>query len=92
MLKIEPKSVAYHGWVITIVMSNDEFSFECYPPTFPDFCNDGLAYSTLDDVLLAAYQFVDREIAILALMGIVKEWVENGNISEEEYWQLTSFD
>ena len=97
MLRIEPKSIFYHGWFIDFAVNqtlvgNDEFVFECYPPAMPDFCNDGLAYFTLEDALKAACSFVDREIAILTLMDVVKEWLEKGNISEAEYWELTSFD
>lgn len=97
MLRLEPKFIFYHGWFINLVtnktlVGNDEFIFECYPPTMPDFCNDGLDYFTLEDALKAAFSFVDREIAILTLMDVVKEWLEKGNISEAEYWELTSFD
>jgi hypothetical protein len=97
MLRIELKSIFYHGWFINLVtnktfVGSDEFIFECYPPTIPDFCNDGLAYPTLEDALKAACSFVDREIAILTLMDVVKEWLEKGIIEEAEYWELTSFD
>lgn len=92
MLRTEPQFITYHGWDIKVVMNQDEFSFECYPPTLPDFCNDGMAYASLNDAIAAACYFVDREIAILALMDVVTDWLEDGTVSEDEYWQLTSFD
>lgn len=92
MLKIRPQAVPYHGWQIEVVRHQDEFSFQCYPPNLPDFCNDGTFYSDCTDALEAARHFIDREIAIQSLLEVVGDWWQLGKVSEDEYWNLTSFD
>lgn len=86
---------AYHGWSIEVVQQEDEFDsefyFECYAPTLPDFCNDGEGYADRESAFAAACEFIDREIAIQALLEVTNDWFRSGQISETEYWNLTNF-
>lgn len=92
MLTTASPRIAHHGWQIEIVPFEDAFCFECYAPNLPDFMNDAEVYSDWETACVAAREFVDREIAIGALINLVNEWLAAGLISEDEYWNLTSFD
>jgi hypothetical protein len=92
ILKIKPKRIRYHGWLIQVLMQDGKFCFRCYPPHLADFCNDGSLHLSFRAALGAACQFINREVAILAVLTTVDEWLEDGKISEAEYWNLTSFE
>lgn len=92
MHQLKSQNIVYHGWQIQVVQCNDGFHFHCYPPKLTDFCNDAAEYSSFQAAIAAACQFVDREIAILALLDRVADWLASGKITEDEYWNLTSFD
>lgn len=92
MLRIQSKGIHYHGWQFEICAQEEEFFFQCYHPELPDFCNDGLVYPSLKSASAAAYEFIDREIAIQALLEVVGEWLQREQISEQEYWNLTDFE
>lgn len=91
MLKTKRPGTFYHGWHIEVVRQGSEFCFQCYPPQ-SDFCNDASAHASIDAAWVAACDFVDRELAILAVMNCLTDWFDRGKISEAEYWNLTSFD
>lgn len=82
----------HHGWQIQIVSIEEAFHFQCYAPDFPDFMNDAATYADWELAYAAACEFVDREIAIKALIDLMNDWLITGFISEDEYWQLTNFD
>lgn len=94
MLQTQALTV-YHGWAIEVVRQDNEFDsefyFACYAPTLPDFCNDGEGYADEAAAFAAACEFVDREMAIQALLGVANDWFSTGQISEAEYWNLTNF-
>jgi|GEM_PF-1124312 len=92
MRRIKPQGISYHGWLIQVVRAQDGFRFHCYPPKLKDFCNDASAHSSFKAAIKAACHFVDREVAILALIDRIGDWLEAGKISEDEYWNLSSFD
>lgn len=92
MLKTLSVGISYHGWRIKVVPDQYEYFFCCYHPDLPDFCNDGLAYPTLRDAWFAACQFVDREIAVHAILPVLGEWLATQKINEEEYWNLSNFE
>jgi hypothetical protein len=92
MLETLSGGIAYHGWRIKVVADIDEFLFCCYHPDFLDFCNDGLTYASSQDALIAARQFVDREIAVRALFNVIGDWLLTNKITDEEYWNLTNFE
>ncbi|HEY9647574.1 MAG TPA: hypothetical protein V6C88_14455 [Chroococcidiopsis sp.] len=85
-------AIFYHGWQIEIAAYQEEFQFRCYRSNFLDYSNDGLAYDNINTALMAAYTFIDREIAIHAILGIIGEWLLTDQINDEEYWNLTNFD
>lgn len=85
-------SEKYHGWHIEILSVASGFVFQCYPPDMADFLDAGEEYSDYPTALQAAYTFVDREIAIQALLEVMNEWLWRGLISEAEYWNLTNFE
>ncbi|NEQ29440.1 MAG: hypothetical protein F6K04_00255 [Leptolyngbya sp. SIO4C5] len=91
MLATQFNCLSYHGWQIQVAQEDQDFYFECYPPDQLDFCNDGEYYSDRTAAFCAAREFVDRELAIQALLDIAEEWLESGCISETEYWNLTDF-
>lgn len=91
MLRTESQAIFHHGWQIEVVSEVEEFFFQCYHPDLPDFCNDGSAHSTFEAALAAARCFIDREVAIQALLEVVESWMWAGKISEDEYWNLTNF-
>ncbi|MBD1998954.1 hypothetical protein H6F88_22415 [Oculatella sp. FACHB-28] len=91
MLRIESQTISHHGWKIEVVREAEEFFFQCYHPDLPDFCNDGSAHSTAETAFAAARHFIDREVAIQALLEVVETWMRTGKISEDEYWNLTDF-
>jgi len=90
MLRTESQ-ITHHGWQIEVVSEAEEFFFQCYHPDLPDFCNDGSTHSTFEAALAAACYFIDREVAIQALLEVVESWMRTGKISEDEYWNLTDF-
>jgi len=92
MLRIAPKAITYCGWQIKVVMCNRNFVFQCYPPGRYTYSNDGYEYANFRSALVAARQFIDREIAVIAISATAKDWLERGVISESEYWNLTAFD
>ncbi len=89
---LEVLSRTYHGWHIEISEHEAAFTFQCYPPDLPDFLDAGEEYLDLKTALQEAYQFVDREIAIRAMLEVLNTWLLNGIISEDEYWNLTNFE
>lgn len=91
MLTAQPFPVVHHGWSTQVVQQDDEFYFECYPPELQDFCNDGMSYPDRETAFRAACEFIDREIAVQALLAIANEWLVSGQVSEAEYWNLTNF-
>jgi hypothetical protein len=92
MLTTTSPRIAYHGWQFEIVEADQAFSFECYAPDLPEFMNDAEVYPDWQTAHAAACQFVDREIAIAALINLANDWLAAGLITEDEYWNLTSFD
>lgn len=84
--------VTYHGWRIEISEHQTSFAFQCYPPDLPDFLDAGEEYHDRETALQEAYRFVDQEIAIRAMLEVLNEWLLNGLISEDEYWNLTNFE
>jgi hypothetical protein len=92
MFQTAPRTIQYHGWEIEILADAEETWFRCYHSSLPDFCNDGWAYPDEQSAFVAACAFVDREIAVLALIDLVQDWWVNHLISDEEYWNLTRFD
>jgi len=92
MLKIAPKAIAYYDWQIRVVMYDQHFVFQCYPPGCLAYSNDGHEYPNFRSALIAARQFIDRETAIKSILTVVEEWLEKGLISDMEYWALTAFD
>lgn len=92
MFETLPQVIAYHGWQIEVLPHEVEFLFCCYHPALPDYCNDGQAYANYQTALKAACQFIDREIAIQALVDVVNDWWVSGKVSDAEYWNLTDFD
>lgn len=92
MYKTESGNSTYHGWKIDVVTDAHGVWFRCYHPALPDYCNDGCSYPDYESAFVAACGFVDREVAVLALIDVVQEWWANRVISDEEYWNLTRFD
>ncbi|MBD2093156.1 hypothetical protein H6F67_25250 [Microcoleus sp. FACHB-1515] len=92
MRKLKPQGIVYHGWQIQVVRHKASFRFHCYPPKLTDCCDDAAEYSSFRAAITAACRFVDREVAILALLDRVGDWLASGKITEDEYWNLTSFD
>jgi hypothetical protein len=92
MQALTTRSLAYRDWQIEILPLDQDFMFGCYPPDFPDFINDGETYPDVETAFDAACHFVDREIAIKALLNLAEEWLDAGLIDGEEYWQITSFE
>lgn len=91
MLATQFNCLSYHGWEIQVSQEAQDFYFECYPPDQLDFCNNGEYYSDRATAFIAACEFIDREIALQALLEIAEEWLDLGRISETEYWNLTDF-
>lgn len=91
MLTAQSSPITYHGWSTRVVQEDEEFYFECYPPEFQDFCNDGVSYPDGETAFQAACEFIDREIAIQAILAVAGEWLASGQVSEAEYWNLTNF-
>ncbi|MFE4106356.1 hypothetical protein [Almyronema epifaneia] len=91
MLATQFNCLSYHGWQIRVTQEAEDFGFECYPPDQLDFCNNGEYYSDRVAAFCAACEFIDREIAIQALLELAEAWLESGSIDEIEYWNLTDF-
>jgi hypothetical protein len=82
----------YHSWQIELVTVPSGVVFQCYPPDLDSFLDAGEEYTDYASALEAAHAFVDREIAIRALLETTHEWLWQGLISEDEYWALTNFE
>lgn len=91
MLKAQLHKTVRHGWHIEIGEDKGAFYFECSPPEYPAPCDDGLYYTSREAALEAAYDFVEREVALLGLIEVANDWLEAGLISEKEYWNMTDF-
>jgi hypothetical protein len=91
MLTTQFPRLLHCGWSIELVQEQDEFYFECYLPNANHSCSNGAAYLSQEAASSAACEFVEREIAVLALIDLANGWWEQGVISEAEYWQLTDF-
>ena len=91
MLDTQPNTAVYHGWRITLTQEDTGVYFECLPPSGCGGCDDGFCYPTPAVALTAACEFIDREIAVLALINLADEWFSAGLIDPEEYWSLTDF-
>lgn len=93
MLSIHSLQTTHLGWTIQITQYENEFYFECYAPNLDSYgySNDGELYSDVASAFAAAYDFVNREVAIQALITVANEWLEAGHVSEDEYWNLTDF-
>lgn len=91
MLSIHSRQTTHLGWTIQITEDENEFYFECCAPNVDSYSNDGELYSDVASAFAAAHEFVNREIAIQALITVANEWLEAGQVSEDEYWNLTDF-
>jgi hypothetical protein len=91
MLNTEFHGKPYHGWIVEVVSHNNRFSFRCYCPELEGFHDDGTTYPSYRSALVAGYQFIDRETALAALMGVLEELMRDDKISLEEYWNLVNF-
>lgn len=89
--ELEVLALTYHGWYITLSENRSAFTFQCYPPELQDFIDSGEEFADQETALQEARTFVDREIAIQAILDVINEWFWSGLISEEEYWNLTNF-
>jgi hypothetical protein len=89
---LAPATVNYHGWEIEVVQDASGFTVQCYPPDLKDFLDAGEEYTDYQTALQAACAFVDREIAIRAILEVANEWLWLGLVCEEEYWNLTNFE
>lgn len=91
MLQTKRPGTLYHGWHIEVIRQDNEFCFQCYPPQ-SNFCDDASAHGSFEAAWAAACHFVDRELAIVALMDCVADWFDRAKIDQAEYWNLTRFD
>lgn len=92
MLTLHPCLDVHQGWQIQVSQETEGFYFDCYPPNRAYACNDGCIYEDLDSAHAAARIFIDQEIAVQALIASANDWLRQGLICEEEYWNLTDFD
>lgn len=92
MLTTSFSRLPYHGWLIQIVPEQQSFVFECYAPGLLDYMNDAQSYTDWSRAYAAACQFIDREIAVEALIEEANGWLAAGLITDNEYWNLTCFD
>lgn len=91
MLNIEPSGTSYHGWLVEIVPHQNRFSFRCYCSELEGFHEDGSTYRSYRSALIAGYRFIDREVALVALMSALEDLMRDEKISLEEYWNLANF-
>ena len=91
MLKSEPNRMPYHGWLLEVIPDGDSFRFDAYHPSVPGGMNEGEAYNSFAAALVAGRHFIDREVAIQALLDVLGTLLEDEKISCDEYWSLTSF-
>jgi len=91
MLK-EKMAFTYNSWTVEIDSNDLGFYFQCNPPDMRASMDNGDSFTDWVSALQAARSFIHRETAVLAIMGIIAEWMKNGFIDEEEYWNLTNFE
>lgn len=91
MLTTRVLRLLHCGWSIELTQAHGEFYFECYLPNANHSCSDGAAYLSQEAASSAACEFIERELAILALIDLLNSWRALGVISNAEYWQLTDF-
>ncbi|OLP18349.1 hypothetical protein BST81_11175 [Leptolyngbya sp. 'hensonii'] len=82
---LTPKWHPYQGWLLQISPLWHGFVFNCYPAEATGSWQNQHIYLNYDDALLAAKQFVDRQIAVSALQQVLQRWFAQGLISLTEY-------
>jgi hypothetical protein len=91
MLNIESNGTPYHGWLIEVVAYRNRYAFRCYCPELEGFHEDGSTHTSQCSALAAGFQFIDREVALSALINVLEELMKDEKISLEEYWNLVNF-
>jgi hypothetical protein len=92
MINIEFGGTPYHGWLIEVVShGNNRFSFRCYCSELEGFHDDGSTHRSYRSALIAGCRFIDREVALSALLNALEELMRDEKISIEEYWNLANF-
>lgn len=81
----------HHDWFIEVVPSGSRFSFHCHHPKLEGYQQDGATYPTTEAAVKAGCYFIDRELALAALLDALEELISDQKISPEEYWNLSNF-
>lgn len=90
MLNLKRNGLSYRDWFVQAVPRGPVFCFCCYHNSLGSHTT-GTAYPTQEAAILAGCQFIDRELAVVALGQIVDEWMRADKITLEEYWNLNNF-
>lgn len=91
MLYVTSYGVSHHDWFVESVPHGRHFRFRCEHPYLEGLQQDGSIYPTCEAALIAGCQFVDREMAISALINALEELMSKEKISLDEYWNLANF-
>jgi len=86
-LYMDSEDGLYHGWGITVSATNQQWTFVCQSPQ-EKTCIFEKAYQTPTEALVAAREFVERDITKAVLSQVLAQWLGRGKIKFEEYLKL----
>jgi len=86
-MKMEIEDNLYQGWIVTAVPWGRCWMFKCYAPKGKT-CAFLKAYQTPTEALVAAREFVERDITKAVLSQVLAQWLGRGKIKFEEYLKL----
>ena len=81
----------HHGWKIQVIEHLSKFSFRCHHFDLEEWQYNGATYCSYNEALCAGRNFIDREIALLSLINLFEELMQEGKLTLDEYWNLANF-
>lgn len=77
-------SEIYHNWFIGTIPVENCWKFRCRASS-GKVCSYEKAYGYSEAAIIAAREFVDRDITKVLLSRVLEEWLQTDLIHEEEY-------
>lgn len=91
MKYLKSNGISHYDWFIEVIPQRHRYSFRCYHPNLEGFQTDASTYRNPESALIAGCRFVNRELALMALQGVLEEMMQDEKITLHEYWNLANF-
>lgn len=86
-MNMNAESRIYRNWFVSAIPSERGWKFRCRAPS-GKICSYEKAYRYPEVAMVAAREFVDRDITKVLLAQVLNEWVQAGKIQTEEYQKI----